>query len=131
MSNPGTAGQNRAAALLRGETVSPFAGPFSIGLGLSADDSGLTQSRVTPDVSCEIVLTRDQWITLYVLINKSLNIPDRPPSLGQAIAWIGQLGGHIGRKRDGQPGLKTVWLGYQRVCDAEKLYTVLKQTKFG
>jgi hypothetical protein len=42
MSNLGTAGQNRAAALLRGETVSPFAGPFSIGLGLSADDSGLT-----------------------------------------------------------------------------------------
>jgi len=89
------------------------------------------QSRVTPDVSCEIVLTRDQWITLYVLINKSLNIPDRPPSLGQAMAWIGQLGGHIGRKGDGQPGLKTAWLGYQRVCDAEKLYTVLKQTKFG
>jgi hypothetical protein len=42
MSNLGTAGQNRAAALLRGETVAAFTAPFSIGLGLSAGDSGLT-----------------------------------------------------------------------------------------
>lgn len=42
MANLGTGGQNRAAALLRGETVSAFAAPFSIGLGLSSSDGGLT-----------------------------------------------------------------------------------------
>ncbi len=42
MSNLGSAGQIRAAALLRGESVTPFAGPFRIGLGLAADESGLT-----------------------------------------------------------------------------------------
>lgn len=46
MSNLGTAGQTRAAALLRGESVPAFAGPFSIGLGLSADDTGLTGEPV-------------------------------------------------------------------------------------
>jgi hypothetical protein len=46
MSNLGTAGQARAAALLRGETVSPFAAPFTVGLGLASDDTGLTGEPV-------------------------------------------------------------------------------------
>jgi hypothetical protein len=46
MSNLGAAGQTRAAALLRGESVAPFTAPFSIGLGLAADDSGLTGEPV-------------------------------------------------------------------------------------
>jgi hypothetical protein len=40
--NLGQAGQQRAAALLRGEAAAQFTGPLSIGLGLSADDTGLT-----------------------------------------------------------------------------------------
>lgn len=42
MSNLGSAARSRAAALLRGETVQPFTAPFSIGLGLAADETGLT-----------------------------------------------------------------------------------------
>lgn len=89
------------------------------------------QSRATPDISCEIILTKEQWIALYMLIHKNNNIPNQPPTLGQAVAWIGKLGGHLGRKSDGPPGLKTVWLGYQRVCDAEGFYNIFKQLKFG
>lgn len=89
------------------------------------------QSRVTPDVNCEVVLTKGQWIAMYMLIHKSPNIPDQPPTLGQAVAWIGKLGGHLGRKSDGPPGLKTVWLGYQRVCDAEAFYTIFSTQNLG
>lgn len=89
------------------------------------------QSRVTPDVSCEVILTKEQWIALYMLIHKNINIPDQPPTLGEAVAWIGKLGGHLGRKSDGPPGLKTVWLGYQRMCDAEAFYNIFKHAKFG
>ena len=84
------------------------------------------QSRAAPDVNCEVVLTREQWIALYVLIHKTKNIPQQPPSLGKAVEWIGKLGGHLGRKSDGPPGLKTVWLGYQRVCDAAEFYNIFK-----
>ena len=27
------------------------------------------------------------------------------------------LGGFLGRKSDGEPGVKTLWLGYQRIRD--------------
>jgi len=35
------------------------------------------------------------------------------PTLGQALQWIGRLGGHPGRSRDGPPGVRTVWRGWQ------------------
>lgn len=89
------------------------------------------QSRATPDVSCEVILTKGQWIALYILIHKTNDIPQQPPTLSQAVAWIGKLGGHLGRKSDGPPGLKTVWRGYQRVCDAEDFYDIFTQLKFG
>lgn len=85
------------------------------------------ESRHHPAVSCEIVLTRAQWVTLYMLIHKSNEMPKQPPSLQQAVLWIGRLGGHIGRKSDGPPGLKTVWLGYQQLCHAASVYELMTQ----
>ena len=89
------------------------------------------QSRTHPEASCELVLTRAQWHVLYVLIHHSNDIPEQPPSLAQAVMWIGRLGGHLGRKSDGPPGLKTTWLGYQRICDAAIVYEQLIEIKFG
>jgi hypothetical protein len=89
------------------------------------------QSRTHPEASCELVLTKAQWHVLFVLIHRNNNIPEQPPSLAQAVMWIGRLGGHLGRKSDGPPGLKTVWLGYQRICDAASVYEQLIEIKFG
>jgi len=32
-------------------------------------------------------------------------------TLGQAVLWIGRLGGHLNRKRDGMPGVRALWRG--------------------
>jgi hypothetical protein len=32
-------------------------------------------------------------------------------TIGQAVLWIGRLGGHLNRKRDGMPGVRTLWRG--------------------
>jgi hypothetical protein len=85
------------------------------------------ESRHHPEVSCEVVLTKAQWQTLYMLIHGSNQIPRQPPSLQQAVMWIGSLGGHLGRKSDGPPGLKTVWQGYQQLCHAASVYEIMSQ----
>ncbi|WP_408198644.1 IS4 family transposase [Paraburkholderia sediminicola] len=36
----------------------------------------------------------------------------------QVIRMIASLGGFLGRKSDGEPGAKTLWIGMQRVMDA-------------
>ena len=86
------------------------------------------EGRYYPTVSCELVLTKAQWITLYMLIHKSDQVPEEPPSLQQAVQWIGRLGGHLGRKGDGPPGLKTVWRGYQQLCAATSMYELINNT---
>lgn len=79
-------------------------------------------SRYYPDVCCEVVLTPSQWKVLYILIHRKKEIPIEAPTLHQAVMWIGRLGGHLGRKSDGPPGLKTVWLGYQTLLNATDVY---------
>jgi hypothetical protein len=85
------------------------------------------ESRHHPEVSCEAVLTKAQWKTLYMLIHNNNQVPKQAPSLQQAVMWIGRLGGHLGRKSDGPPGLKTVWLGYQQLCHAASVYELMTQ----
>jgi hypothetical protein len=85
------------------------------------------ESRLHPEVSCTVVLTKEQWKTLYMLIHHTTKIPSQPPSLYQAVLWIGRLGGHLGRKSDGPPGLKTVWQGYQQLCHAASVYELMTQ----
>jgi hypothetical protein len=85
------------------------------------------ESRHHPEVSCEVVLTKAQWKTLYMLIHNNNQVPKQPPSLQQAVLWIGRLGGHLGRKSDGPPGLKTVWQGYQQLCHAASVYELMTQ----
>jgi hypothetical protein len=88
------------------------------------------QSRSTPEVSCEVILTKSQWQVLYMLKHKNNHIPEQAPTLQQAVLWIGRLGGHLGRNSDGPPGLKTVWLGYEVLTNATNVYEIMNQ-KFG
>jgi len=32
-------------------------------------------------------------------------------TISQAVLWIGRLGGHLNRKGDGMPGVRTLWRG--------------------
>jgi len=85
------------------------------------------ESRHRPEVTCEVILTKAQWTTLYMLIHGNKQLPKQPPSLHQAVMWIGKLGGHLNRKSDGPPGLKTVWQGYQQLCHAASVYELMTQ----
>jgi hypothetical protein len=89
------------------------------------------QSRHTPDISCESILTKNEWIVLYLLIHNENKKNKRPPTLNEAVKWISKLGGHLGRASDGPPGLKTVWLGYQRLCDATNIYAIFNKINLG
>ena len=61
------------------------------------------QSRQTPNVSCELVLNRQQWETLYMLKFKINKLPKQPPTLQEATRWLANMGGYLGRKSDGPP----------------------------
>jgi hypothetical protein len=71
--------------------------------------------RTCPELSAELLLEREEWQAAFILNKK--RPPKQPPTLNQAIRLIAKLGGFLGRKGDGEPGVKTIWEGLQRVMD--------------
>jgi hypothetical protein len=72
------------------------------------------RARVEPDLPCTEVLIKDEWRALVTRIEgRPPSKRARPPTLKQAVLWIGRLGGHLGRKSDGMPGVRTMWQGWR------------------
>jgi hypothetical protein len=74
-------------------------------------------TRIQPERSAENFFVAEEWQALTVFITKNPKIPDKPPSLAQMVRWIGELGGFLGRKSDGEPGVKVLWRGFIRLQD--------------
>jgi hypothetical protein len=68
------------------------------------------RARETPEAPASEVLSADE---VEVLVGRFGGKRVRPSELtiGQAVLWIGRLGGHLNRKRDGMPGVRTLWRG--------------------
>lgn len=73
--------------------------------------------RETPEVPCTGFFEQAEWKALYCLTRQEPTPPDRPPSLREAVRMVASLGGFLGRKGDGEPGTKSLWLGIQRLDD--------------
>jgi len=84
-------------------------------------------NRCQPDLPCTTVLTTIEWEALYMRIHKSTTLPDTVPTVHQAIRWIAQLGGFLGRKSDGEPGVTTLWRGWQRLQDLAATWELVKE----
>lgn len=71
--------------------------------------------RTCPEMDCEAVFEREEWQAAWLVARRPL--PDKPPTLNEVIRLIAGFGGFLGRKGDGEPGAKTLWIGLQRVMD--------------
>ena len=71
--------------------------------------------RTHPDLDATALFTDEEWKGAYILAKKPL--PKTPPSIREVIRQVAMLGGFLGRKGDGEPGVKTLWLGFQRIRD--------------
>jgi hypothetical protein len=76
----------------------------------------------TPEVPCTIYFTDSEWKALCTFVSRTKTPPKLPPSLNEAVRLLGQLGGHLGRKRDGHPGTEVLWRGMTRLADIGLAY---------
>jgi hypothetical protein len=83
-------------------------------------------SRAVPDLPCSVLLDEPEWQALYCTIHKSTILPLAPPSLGQAVRWVAQLGGFQNRKNDGHPGVTVIWKGFQHLSDLTTMYLIFR-----
>jgi len=73
-------------------------------------------ARSAPDISCSAIFEYHEWKSVYAIV-EGKKPPKYAPMLKPFVDMLASLGGYIGRKSDGPPGPKTIWIGLQRMHD--------------
>jgi len=81
--------------------------------------------REVPDVPCTVFFEDAEWKALVAYKTQQSIPPDNPPTLREAIRLLASLGGFLGRKGDGEPGTKSLWLGFQRLDDLAVMWKIM------
>lgn len=77
-----------------------------------------------PEKLCTKILTSQEWQALYIREHKTIIIPKDPPTIKQAIIWLGKLGGFMNRKSDKLPGTMTLWRGYENLKESIEILCI-------
>lgn len=81
-------------------------------------------ARINPELPCNCIFEEAEWKILYCTANRTSKEPDGPYEISKAIAYLARLGGFVGAKSDGCPGVKVIWLGLN------KLNTLIEYREF-
>jgi hypothetical protein len=82
--------------------------------------------RACPDLPCGILFDPCEWKPVVVVV-RGKGAETTEPTLAEMIHYIGQLGGHLNRKSDGNPGPQTIWRGMDRMHDFAILWQAWQQ----
>jgi hypothetical protein len=80
--------------------------------------------RHMPEAPCTAVFADDEWRCLHLRI-KDGPLPKTAPTLKEAVAWLAQLGGHLGRNNDPPPGVTVLWRGWTLLAESVAMYRAL------
>ena len=73
-----------------------------------------TLARQSPQLPCTEILSATEWQTLWAHIHGQWPTESTAvPTVRQAVLWIARIGGHLNRKSDGMPGVRTLWRGWR------------------
>ncbi len=81
-------------------------------------------ARQNPEAPCSIFLEEEEWKVLHCIANRTSTAPQTAPTIREAVSYLAKLGGFLGRKGDGEPGVKVIWKGFN------ELNTVLKHYRY-
>ncbi len=81
-------------------------------------------NRHAPDAECTHVLHEQEWKALYCMTHKTQTLPEKIPTVSEVVLWIAKLGGFLGRKSDGKPGVTVLWRGWHRLKDISNTFAI-------
>ena len=84
-----------------------------------------TLGRECPDLPASILFEEHEWKALHARIYMTKDVPDKIPTLSEVMRQIGKLGGHLGRKSDGHPGVLTLAKGLYQLYSISIVWKLL------
>ncbi|MEO7206811.1 MAG: IS4 family transposase [Steroidobacteraceae bacterium] len=83
------------------------------------------RSRAQPEAPATEVFSPEEIEALHVRVHKKL--PPEPPTLRDTVRLVSRLGAHLGRKGDGEPGVRVLWRGWLRLYEDVEILRAHKQ----
>ncbi len=71
--------------------------------------------RHDPDQPCTAFFEEHEWKAVIAFTQGPENVPETTPTIREVTRIVAGLGGFLGRKGDGEPGIKSLWVGLQRL----------------
>jgi hypothetical protein len=68
-------------------------------------------AREQPQLPASAAFSEEELEAMHVLTREGLPPKEAPP-LKEAVQMVAKIGGHLGRKRDAQPGMTVMWRGW-------------------
>jgi len=73
------------------------------------------RARISPHLPCTVCFDEDEWKVLYCTANKTKTSPEKPYTIAEAVTYLSWLGGPKRAPSDGPPGVKTIWIGLEKL----------------
>jgi hypothetical protein len=84
-----------------------------------------TIGRECPDLPASVLFEECEWKALHARIFMTKDVPNEVPRLSVVMRQIGQLGGHLGRKSDGFPGILAISKGLYQLYSISIVWKLL------
>lgn len=68
-------------------------------------------AKRAPETPCTEAFKSEEWQLLYRMHHNTTKLPKTIPTMQEVVKWIAMIGGFMGRKSDGPPGVKNLWRG--------------------
>jgi hypothetical protein len=72
-------------------------------------------ARIHPALPCTVCFEEDEWKVLYCTAHETKTPPEKPYTIAEAITYLSWLGGPRRAPSDGPPGVKTIWIGLDKL----------------
>ena len=88
-------------------------------------------ARNDPQAPCRKYFTDQEWVPIFVFMEKRQADIEHPPTISQFITLIARLGGYINKKSQGPPGSKTIWRGIKRSDAIVQAFQIFNDVRCG
>jgi Transposase DNA-binding/Transposase Tn5 dimerisation domain len=78
-------------------------------------------ARAHPDLPATEVFSAVEVQVLHLRVTKALPPAEQSLTLREIVRMLGKLGGHLGRKGDGEPGVLILWRGWMRLYESVEM----------
>lgn len=78
-------------------------------------------ARAHPDLPATEVFSAVEIQVLHLRVTKALPPAEQSLTLREIVRMLGRLGGHLGRKGDGEPGVLILWRGWMRLYESVEM----------